>query len=149
MAAVTKTLIILGPTAAGKSKLAIELAVRLNGEVISADSMQVYRGMDIGTAKPTQADRQGIAHHLIDIRDPDQAWTVSDFVAETNGLITEISRSGADILILSPSVSRRRFESTGIDDVVGTTPVTRLKTLEIFSWLTLTFIVPPPLVAGT
>jgi len=78
----TKLIIILGPTAAGKTKLAIELAKKIDGEIISADSMQVYRGMDIGTAKPTIEERRGIPHHLIDIRNPDEEWTVSDFVRE-------------------------------------------------------------------
>ncbi|MFH1542265.1 MAG: tRNA (adenosine(37)-N6)-dimethylallyltransferase MiaA [bacterium] len=77
-----KTVILLGPTAVGKTKLAIELAKEIGGEIISADSMQVYRGMDIGTAKPTIEERQGIPHHLIDIRNPDEEWTVSDFVRE-------------------------------------------------------------------
>ncbi|MFA4966920.1 MAG: tRNA (adenosine(37)-N6)-dimethylallyltransferase MiaA [Candidatus Margulisiibacteriota bacterium] len=81
-----KPLIILGPTATGKTKLSIELAKKLNGEIISADSMQVYREMDIGTAKPTLEERQGIPHHLIDIRNPDEEWTVSDFVEQANGL---------------------------------------------------------------
>lgn len=85
-----KPIVILGPTATGKSKLAIELAKEINGEIISADSMQVYRGMDIGTAKPTKEERQGIPHQLIDVRDPDQEWTVSDFVDNTNRLIKEI-----------------------------------------------------------
>jgi tRNA dimethylallyltransferase len=79
----TDPIIILGPTAAGKTKYAIELAKEKNGEIISADSMQVYQGMDIGTAKPTIEERQGIPHHLIDIRNPDEDWTVSDFVRET------------------------------------------------------------------
>ena len=86
MAATTKPLIILGPTAAGKTALSIELAKKLGGEIISADSMQVYRGMDIGTAKPTTEERQDIPHHLIDIKDPDESWTVSDFVEQANGL---------------------------------------------------------------
>ena len=81
-----KLLIILGPTAAGKTKLAIELAKKINGEIISADSMQVYRGMDIGTAKPTIEERKGIPHHLIDIRNPDETWTVSDFIEQANRL---------------------------------------------------------------
>jgi tRNA dimethylallyltransferase len=85
-----KTLVILGPTAAGKSALAIEKARELNGEIISADSMQVYRGLDIGTAKLTEKERQGIPHHLIDIRNPDQEWTVSDFVNECNQRINEL-----------------------------------------------------------
>jgi len=83
-------LIILGPTATGKTKLAIELAKKIKGEIISADSMQVYRGMDIGTAKPTPEERQGIPHHLIDIRNPDEAWTVSDFMEAVEGLKDKI-----------------------------------------------------------
>jgi len=81
-----KSIILLGPTATGKSKLAIELAKEINGEIISADSMQVYRGMDIGTAKPTEKEKQGVAHHLIDIRNPDEEWTVANFVKETEKL---------------------------------------------------------------
>jgi len=89
-----KTVVILGPTASGKTKLSIELAQKLNGEIISADSMQVYRGMDIGTAKPSLEERQGIPHHLIDIRDPDESWTVSDFIRETQALTTKICNRG-------------------------------------------------------
>ena len=74
--------VILGPTASGKTHLAAKLAYDLQGEIISADSMQVYRGMDIGTAKPTREERRGVPHHLIDIRDPDEEWTVSDFIRE-------------------------------------------------------------------
>jgi tRNA dimethylallyltransferase len=85
-----KNLILLGPTAAGKTELAVKLAKELNGEVISADSMQVYRGMDIGTAKPTLEERQGIPHHLIDIRDPNEEWTVADFVNECGQRINEL-----------------------------------------------------------
>jgi tRNA dimethylallyltransferase len=89
-----KTIILLGPTATGKTELSIELAKNLNGEIISADSMQVYRGMDIGTAKPTLEERQGIPHYLIDIRDPDQEWTVSDFVEETQSSKFKIQNDG-------------------------------------------------------
>jgi len=90
--AAAKTIIILGPTAVGKSKLAVELAKKIGAEIISADSMQVYRGMDIGTAKPTAEEKQGVPHHLIDIRDPDEDWTVSDFIEETNRLIAQPPR---------------------------------------------------------
>lgn len=85
---------IFGPTAVGKTSLSIELAKQLNGEIISADSMQVYRGMDIGTAKPTAEERQGIPHHLIDVRDPNEEWTVSDFVGESQRLLAEIEKHG-------------------------------------------------------
>jgi len=94
------SLVLLGPTATGKTKLAIELAKNLNGEIISADSMQVYRGMDIGTAKPTLEELQGISHHLIDIRNPDEGWTVSDFIEQTNYLTKEIgNRKKAPIVV--------------------------------------------------
>ncbi len=82
---------ILGPTAVGKTSASIELAKKINGEIISADSMQVYRFMNIGTAKSTMAERQGIPHHLIDIVNPDETWNVSCFIERTNQLIKEIS----------------------------------------------------------
>ena len=100
MGVVTKNIIILGPTAVGKSKLAVELAKKINGEIISADSMQVYRGMDIGTAKPTAEEQQGIPHHLIDIRDPDEEWTVSDFVEQTSQLTNKIANGGKQPIIV-------------------------------------------------
>jgi tRNA dimethylallyltransferase len=93
-------LIILGATAVGKTKLAIELAKELHGEIISADSMQVYRGMDIGTAKPTLEERQGIPHHLIDIRNPDEEWTASDFVREAQSSKSKIKKNGKRPMIV-------------------------------------------------
>ncbi|MCI5640264.1 MAG: tRNA (adenosine(37)-N6)-dimethylallyltransferase MiaA, partial [Lachnospiraceae bacterium] len=75
-----KPLVILtGPTAVGKTALSIGLAKAINGEIISADSMQVYRHMDIGTAKITKEEMQGVTHHLIDILEPNEAFSVSDF----------------------------------------------------------------------
>ena len=67
-----KILVITGPTASGKTWLAAELAKRHNGEVVSADSMQIYRRMDIGTAKPTAEEMQGVPHHMIDVADPEE-----------------------------------------------------------------------------
>lgn len=72
-------LVIAGPTAVGKTAAAVAVARRLNMEIVSADSMQVYRGMDIGTAKPTVAERQGVPHHLIDVVDPDQPFSVATY----------------------------------------------------------------------
>lgn len=72
---------ILGPTAGGKTDLAIEVALAIGGQVISVDSMQVYRGMDIGTAKPSMAERRGVVHHLVDIVDPEVDFTVAEFRA--------------------------------------------------------------------
>lgn len=77
-----RVIIIAGPTAVGKSSLAMSLANTCGGEIISADSMQVYRGMDIGTAKPTKEERQEISHHLIDIRDVSDSFNVVDFYYE-------------------------------------------------------------------
>lgn len=97
--------ILAGPTASGKTALSVELARRLNGEIISADSMQVYRGMDIGTAKVTPAERQGVAHHLIDICDPavkspEDEWNVSRFCTLASRKIVEIcSRSHLPMLV--------------------------------------------------
>ena len=95
-----KTIIILGPTATGKTKFSIKLAEESNGEIISADSMQVYRGMDIGTAKPPLEERKNIPHHLIDIINPDEEWTVSDFIASTKKIIPEIIVRGKTPLIV-------------------------------------------------
>jgi tRNA dimethylallyltransferase len=87
-------LIITGPTASGKSDLALELAKRLGGEIISADSAQVYRGMDIGTAKPNAAIQQAVPHHLIDIRDPQQPYSAADFRKQCIALSGEIVARG-------------------------------------------------------
>ncbi|MGB7957518.1 MAG: tRNA (adenosine(37)-N6)-dimethylallyltransferase MiaA, partial [Minisyncoccia bacterium] len=80
-----------GPTASGKTALGIALAKKFGGEIVSADSRQIYRGMDIGTAKPTAAERRGVPHHLIDIKDPDEDYTVADYqrnaIAAINGII--------------------------------------------------------------
>jgi tRNA dimethylallyltransferase len=89
-----KLLVIIGPTAVGKTKLSIELARRLNGEIISGDSMQVYRGMDIGTAKIKQEEMEGIPHHLIDIKKPSDSFSVAEFQELVRGKISEISKRG-------------------------------------------------------
>ena len=75
-----RILAVVGPTASGKTALAVELALRFNGEVISADSMQIYKGMSIATAKPDENEMKGIRHHLIDFLEPTETFSVSDFV---------------------------------------------------------------------
>jgi len=89
-----KVIVIAGPTASGKTDLAIKLAHEINGEIISADSMQIYRGMDIGTAKPTMEERQGIPHYLIDIVDPDEEYSVAHFQRDAKNCIKEILNRG-------------------------------------------------------
>ena len=87
-------LVICGPTASGKTALAAELALRLNGEVVSADSMQVYRRMDIGTAKPTRSEMRGVPHHMIDVADPEENWSVARYVAEAVPIVDGILARG-------------------------------------------------------
>jgi len=85
---------IMGPTASGKTALAIKLAKAMNGEIISVDSALVYRGMDIGTAKPNCEEKDGITHHLIDILDPSEAYSTGRFCRETRELIHDIKKRG-------------------------------------------------------
>lgn len=85
---------LMGPTASGKSKLAVRLAQALNGEIISVDSALVYRGMDIGTAKPTLEERAGVAHHLIDILDPTESFSTGQFKNKALALMEEICQRG-------------------------------------------------------
>jgi tRNA dimethylallyltransferase len=89
-----KLLVIIGPTAVGKTKLSIELAHRFNGEIISGDSMQIYKGMDIGTAKIKEEEMEGIPHHLIDIKEPNESFSVAEFQGLVRAKITEISNRG-------------------------------------------------------
>lgn len=87
-------IIILGPTAVGKTETSIALAERLDAEIISADSRLFYRGMDIGTAKPTQEELRRVPHHLIDVADPDQIWSLAKYLHATRKIIDEIHARG-------------------------------------------------------
>jgi len=89
-----KVLVIVGPTAVGKSALGIEIAKRFNGEIISGDSMQVYQEMDIGTAKVTEREKEGIPHYLIDIKKPDESFSVAEFQKRVHEHIKEINQRG-------------------------------------------------------
>ena len=95
-----KLLILSGPTGSGKSELAIELASLLGAEILNADSMQVYRGMDIGTAKLPISKRKGIPHHLIDIVDPDQEFNAALFRSHALPIIDDLSRRGGIPIIV-------------------------------------------------
>ena len=93
-------IVILGPTAVGKTAASIELAQRLDGEIVSADSCYLYRYMDIGTAKPTLAERQSVPHHLIDVADPDEVWSLALYQREAYKIIDDIlSRDGLPFLV--------------------------------------------------
>ncbi len=91
----TKILAIVGPTASGKSALSLELARHLGGEIISCDSMQVYRRMDIGTAKPTKEEQAAVRHHLIDIADPCESFSSADYVGLASAAIEDCASRGA------------------------------------------------------
>lgn len=138
MAAVDPPIYLTGPTAVGKSTLAMELAESLHGSILSADSMQVYRGMDIGTAKPSTADRARIRHHLIDLVDPDQSFDVQRYVtaaqaalkgeqnggkislfAGGTGLYLKALREGLDATPPSDPVLRERLEKMALEDLLA------------------------------
>lgn len=90
----TKVLVILGPTGAGKSEMAVSLAKDFSGQIISADSVQVYKGLDIGSAKITKQEMQGVVHYCIDILEPDQEFDAHQFLEQTKAHIRKISQSG-------------------------------------------------------
>ena len=90
---------LAGPTASGKTALAVELAKELHGEVVSCDSMQIYRRMDIGTAKPTAEEMQGIVHHMIDIVEPDEDFSVSRYCEQASAIVDDIVARGKTAII--------------------------------------------------
>ena len=89
-----KVVVIVGPTASGKTSLAINLAKRFNGEIISADSMQVYKGIEIASAAPSEEEKERIPHHLISFLEPNVQYSVCDFVCDANKKIIEVSKKG-------------------------------------------------------
>lgn len=93
-------IVIVGPTGIGKTKLSIELAKKLDAEIINGDSVSIYRKLDIGSAKPTIEEREGIPHHLIDIKDVDEDYTVFDYQKDVRRLIEEISSRNKRIIIV-------------------------------------------------
>ena len=90
---------VVGPTASGKTRLAVALAEALHGEVVSCDSMQIYKGMDIGTAKPTIEERSGIPHHMLDVAEPKDSYSVSKFVSQADPILQEILGAGKTAIL--------------------------------------------------
>lgn len=90
---------VVGPTASGKTALAVELAKRLDGEVIGCDSMQIYRTLDVGTAKPTAEEMQGVPHHMIDIVEPDEAYSAARYVADATTVAEDILSRGKMVIL--------------------------------------------------
>lgn len=95
-----KVVVICGPTASGKTALSIELAKKIGGEVVSCDSMQIYKDMDIGTAKPTIEEMQGIKHYMIDILSPDERYSVADYKVQAKKAIREIIEKGKTPIVV-------------------------------------------------
>ena len=112
-----KAFALLGPTASGKTALALELAARFPCEIISLDSALVYRGMDIGTAKPSTAELAAAPHHLIDIIDPPASYSAADFVADCTRLAGEIHARGRLPLIVGGTMMYYRALSSGLNEL--------------------------------
>jgi tRNA dimethylallyltransferase len=106
---------LLGPTASGKSRLALELAAKLPIEIVSMDSAQVYRGMDVGTAKPSLAERERVRHHLIDLIDPTESYSAGRFRADAVRAIGEIQGRGKLPLLVGGTMLYYRALAQGID----------------------------------
>ena len=95
-----KIICIAGPTASGKTRLSVELAKAIGAEIVSCDSMQIYKYMDIGTAKPTKEERQGIVHHMMDFLDPRESYSVSRYVEEADPIIQDILSRGKAVVVV-------------------------------------------------
>jgi tRNA dimethylallyltransferase len=121
-----RVIVVVGPTAAGKSGLAVDLARALDGEVINADSMQLYRGMDIGTAKLTLAERQGVPHHLLDVWDVRQTANVADYQRLARAAIADITARGKRPILAGGS---GLYVRAALDDLTfpGTDPDVRAR----------------------
>jgi tRNA dimethylallyltransferase len=117
---------VVGPTGSGKSDLAVELALALDGEVINADAMQFYRGMDIGTAKVTEAEQRGVRHHLLDILDVTQEASVSDFQQQARDAVADIHRRGKRAILAGGSGLYVRA-ALDVLDFPGTDPEIRAR----------------------
>ena len=116
---------VVGPTATGKTHLAVELALRFSGEVISADSMQIYRGLDIGTAKPTLEEMQGVPHYLVGFLDPSQPFSVAEYVRLASEAAADIRKrgklpiiAGGTGLYVSSFLKGLNFSPEGRDDAL-------------------------------
>jgi tRNA dimethylallyltransferase len=116
---------LAGPTASGKSAAALAIAKEHNAEIISVDSALVYRGMDIGTAKPTPEERALVAHHLIDIRDPRQAYSAAEFAQDASRLVREINARGKPALLVGGTMLYFKAFLEGLDAMPAAQPELR------------------------
>lgn len=120
-------LVIAGPTASGKSALAVELARRLGGEIVGADSQQLYRTLDVGTAKPTAAERAAVPHHLVDVADPGEGMDAARFVALADQAIGAIAGRGALPVVVGGTGLYLRALLHGVVEAPGRDPALRAR----------------------
>lgn len=125
-----KVICILGPTATGKTDLALDLAEIYNGEVISVDSAMVYCGMDIGTAKPTEQERRGIVHHLIDIIEPEQTYCAAAFCMDAQKLVEQIISRGRTPILVGGTMMYFNALFNGLSDLPQADPELRQEIYE-------------------
>lgn len=118
-------LAIIGPTASGKSALALEIAEALGGEIISIDSAAVYRGMDIGSAKPTRAERERVRHHLLDVADPHEPYSAGRFVRDAQAAVADVRARGRLPLLVGGTMLYVRSLLLGIAELPQATPAVR------------------------
>lgn len=118
--------VLLGPTASGKSALALKLAERCGLEIVSVDSAQVYIGMDIGTAKPSAAERARVRHHLIDLVPPDAAYSAARFAEDVRAVLHEILARGGKPFLVGGTMLYYRALAEGLSDLPAASPATRL-----------------------
>jgi tRNA dimethylallyltransferase len=119
--------LLLGPTASGKSALALELARRVDLEIVSIDSAQVYRGLDIGAAKPSAAERARVPHHLIDLRDPADPYSAAEFLRDARAAIADIAGRGRLPLVVGGTMMYARSLREGLADLPSADPATRAR----------------------
>jgi len=122
-----KILVIAGPTASGKSSLAVDLALSLSGEIVNADSMQVYRGMDIGTAKPTAQEQKGVPHHLLDVVEPDETFNAALYRRKALPVIADICSRGKACLVVGGTGLYIRILLRGLMEAPPSDPNLRKK----------------------
>ena len=120
-----EALLLLGPTGSGKSALALELAQQRSIEIISVDSAQVYRGLDIGSAKPTTAERAAVVHHLIDIRDAAERYCAAEFVTDARSAIAEVRARGKLPLLVGGTMLYAKALRDGLSDLPAAHPAIR------------------------
>ena len=119
-------LAVVGPTASGKTALAVELALRLGGEIICCDSMQIYREMSIGTAKPTEGEKRGVPHHLFDIKDPDEPFSAMEYATLAEEAVQDIlSRGKLPVFCGGTGLYLDAFLRGGMPDTPGADPALR------------------------